>query len=160
MGDIAQKAIDAKPYQQPEYSYLHAMTPSGTSPGEAKVNATRFIDYQYQKVQDILVNGGDPIEALIRFTFASHPLQDSTSPAHGPWAQWSGNESWRELYHHVNEEARTPGPASNLYRATGDLFNIFFDNRPMPKDIFENYKIDPPQKIRLRDETLSISGIA
>jgi hypothetical protein len=89
----------------------------------------------------------------VRFTFASHPLQDSTSPSHSPWAPWSGKELLRELVHHVNQEARTPGPGSQLYKATRDLFDMFFNSKPMPKNIIENYKTDPAQKMNTQDNS-------
>lgn len=155
-------AVDAKPYQDGRASVLHGMfgvdkndQPIGTA-ALTKEQTDQWIKFNYQAAQDILNNNGDPAKALMHYGFASHSLQDTTSPAHNSLDE-NGKHVFKEWHDHdmashktatqdiphVMIEATYPGAGSNLARATRDLFDIFFMNKEMPKtNIIDNYGID------------------
>jgi hypothetical protein len=84
--------------------------------------------------------------ALQHLGYAIHTLQDSTSPAHHDFQPW-GIEGAQSTVGHIYDEDFNPGPGSNMYRATRDAYNWFFEDRKLPRgDIFLQYNADEKPK--------------
>jgi len=113
---------DGTEFQTGEFSFRHGMRNSGQSINEARGLANSFVKAQFIRAKE-LFNSGKIDKAYFQFGIGLHTLQDATSPAHGGFQVWNGNETISQIYRHLNQELIYPGIDSNLQRIT----NIFID---------------------------------
>ncbi|WP_430406838.1 RHS repeat-associated core domain-containing protein [Fluviicola sp.] len=72
-----------------------------------------------------------------------HAIQDATSPVHGGFQQWTGEESDLDEVNHVIQEYSYPGINSNLQKVTNDFLELFFSKKDLPDtNIFDYIQID------------------
>lgn len=134
---------DGDEFQTGEYSYRHGMRNGNETPEEAKANADKFVRNQFTLAKKLL-GQGKVYEAYFQFGIGLHVVQDATSPAHGGFQVWTGNESLSEQSAHVIKELFYPGGNSNLQGVTNSFLNWFENsNKPLPKEnLFNSIKTD------------------
>jgi RHS repeat-associated protein len=129
----AHVAADAKEYQGPDSSFRHAMRNGDQSVEEARGAANQFVRSQFEKAW----NAPTRDQALHEFGVALHTLQDSTSPSHAGFQEWTGEESVFEIGAHIGSEVINPGSGSELFNITEDAWN-WFNERQLPEgDLFQ-----------------------
>ena len=106
---------------------------NGTQTAEsAREAANSFVREQFRKAWAAETRS----EALKEFGIALHTLQDSTSPAHGDFQEWTGQETKSEVLSHVTKEVVNPGSDSELYKITKDAWE-WFEAKELPEgDLF------------------------
>jgi hypothetical protein len=108
---------------------------------DARILANAWIQANFEFAQQALGNGNRDL-ALRYFAYALHTLQDSTSPSHHDFQPW-GIPGAQGGMVHVRGENFSPGPGSNLHRATRELYQWFFVGRSLPGgDLFGRYGAD------------------
>jgi len=90
------------------------MRRSAQTVDDARREANEFVRQQFSKAW----RADTRIGALTEFGIALHALQDSTSPAHAGFQEWTGNETRLEEFNHYRKELVDPGADSELHRAT------------------------------------------
>lgn len=123
---------DSEQYQDAASTARHAMSREGQTAEEARAESNKFVRNQFERAW----NAPTRTDALIEFTLALHALQDSTSPSHANFQQWTGHESFEEKHMHVMPELINPGRGSNLYEATREAWKWFNDRRLPSGDLF------------------------
>jgi RHS repeat-associated protein len=128
---------DAPRFQGPDSSFRHAMRNGQQTVAEARQMANDFVRAQFEKAW----NAPTYRQSLVEFGIALHTLQDSTSPAHGGFQVWTGEETFGEQYDHVEQELENPGEGSELYRVTRDAWKWFTEKKLPEGDLF-TYGVD------------------
>ena len=123
---------DAAEYQGGESSFRHAMRSGGETQEHARAKANQFVRGQFEKAW----KAKDHKQALMEFGIALHALQDSTSPAHAGFQQWTGEETRGQIAEHVATELYNPGKDSNLYGITQDAWTWFNEKKLPEGDLF------------------------
>ncbi|MGH8613440.1 MAG: RHS repeat domain-containing protein, partial [Gammaproteobacteria bacterium] len=129
---------DAPGFQGADSSFRHAMRNGDQTPGEARSAANTFVRDQFQKAWGAAARE----EALTEFGIALHTLQDSTSPAHGGFQEWTGDETETERFEHIVQEVANPGEESELFKVTEDAWRWFNDRKLPDGDLFTR-GVDP-----------------
>jgi RHS repeat-associated protein len=132
-----QAAIDAHQFQGTADSPIHAMTPLGRPRESAIRQANNFVRGGIILARQLEASGKH-VEALKVLGDAMHTLQDSTSPSHRGFQEWS--EEWgattKEGRRHVDNELYYPGPRSELVDITRRAWSYFTGALDMPSDFF------------------------
>jgi RHS repeat-associated protein len=136
---------DSKQFQTGATAFRHAMRTSGQSVEQAKSLANGFVREQFDKAWS-LKQAGKEKEALFEFGVALHTLQDSTSPAHHGFQEWTGKEGFGEQVGHVMQELLYPGSKSELNRITKDAWGWYQSGKLPEGDLFKNYGADNDKK--------------
>jgi RHS repeat-associated protein len=123
---------DSEQYQDSASTARHAMSREGQTVEDARAEANAFVRNQFDRAW----HAPTRTDALIEFTLALHALQDSTSPSHANFQQWTGHETFEEKHMHVVPELINPGRGSNLYEATREAWKWFNDKRLPSGDLF------------------------
>jgi RHS repeat-associated protein len=132
---------DNKKFQTGKTAYRHAMS-SGNNVNKSKKQADEFVRKQFKAARKSL-NKGDIENAYFELGVALHTLQDATSPAHGGFQIWTGEENLLEEIDHVSQEVAYPGTTSNLQGITIWFLDIFESGSELPSgNIFDNIKTD------------------
>ena len=141
--NAATKYADSHQFQTGESSYRHGMRNSGETVTEAKNKADNFVRSQFTKAK-VLLGEGKTEEAYFEFGVGLHTIQDATSPAHGGFKEWSGEESILQQAEHAVKELIYPGEDSELQRVTNKYVDWFENsNDPLPQEnLFNDIKID------------------
>lgn len=140
--DRATEYADSKQFQTPEFSYRHAMRNGDQTPEQAKKDADAFVRERYKWARHEF-DKGNKEKAFFILGVALHAIQDATSPAHGGFQEWTGEESDMDEVNHVVQEYSYPGINSNLQKVTNDFLELFFSKKDLPDtNIFENIQID------------------
>ena len=134
---------DTDQFQTAETSFRHAMRNGNQSVSEAMIKADLFVRSQFTFAKKLL-GQGKVHEAYFEFAVGLHTLQDATSPAHGGFQVWNGNESLFELIGHASRELHYPGFNSNLQKISNQYLQWFENsNKPLQKEnLFLNIKTD------------------
>jgi hypothetical protein len=133
---------DGAEFQTAQYSYRHAMKKAGQSVEIAKMRADRFVREQYSKARELWSQGKE-YDAYFQLGVGLHVLQDATSPAHGGFQEWNGDENIFELIKHVFKELKYPGKDSNLQNVTNQFLDWFENNEELPKgNLFDTIQND------------------
>lgn len=114
-------AADAPQFQGPDSNHRHAMRRENQTIAEARQDANKFVREQFSKAW----NAKTRHEALTEFGIALHALQDSTSPAHAGFQEWSDHPDPLEWPAHLVQEFINPGEGSELFRATQQAWDWF-----------------------------------
>jgi RHS repeat-associated protein len=119
-----QEWADASTHQTAAHTFMHAMRRPGQSVSEACAESNRFLK---TVANDALAaqRAGKTNEALFLFAVALHTIQDSTSPSHRGFQEWSGNETASEVAAHVGAEVTYPGRGSDLDLVTRQAWSAF-----------------------------------
>lgn len=137
---------DSKQFQTSEYSYRHAMRNGEQTVEQAKELADAFVRERYQWARYDYDNGNYE-KAYFNLGVALHAIQDATSPAHGGFQKWTGEESVCQLVDHATSELYYSGTKSNLQKETNSFLQSFFNKQDLPEgNIFDNIKIDQPKE--------------
>jgi RHS repeat-associated protein len=144
--DAATVYADGATFQTSNYSYRHGMRDGSTNQtvDEAVELADKFVRQQFGLAKQLLENG-EIYEAYFEFGVGLHALQDATSPAHGGFQSWTGNETKEELWGHVSQELFYPGRESNLQKITNQYLDWFENSSsgPLPSEnLFMSIKTD------------------
>lgn len=135
---------DEAQFQTGANSYRHAMRNKGQTTQEAKTKADAFVRDMFR----IAINQRKAFNeesAYYYFGIGLHALQDATSPAHGGFQEWTGNETNLEILDHISHEASYPGQESNLQKVTNEYVDWFMNNSDVPlpsQNLFNNIKQD------------------
>ncbi|MDZ7897958.1 MAG: hypothetical protein U5N85_08015 [Arcicella sp.] len=134
---------DTDQFQTGETSFRHAMRNSKQTVLEAMTKADVFVRSQFMNAKKLLAEGKTH-QAYFEFAVGLHTLQDATSPVHGGFQVWNGNESLLELIGHGSRELHYPGFNSNLQKVSNQYLQWFENsNSPLPKgNLFLNIKTD------------------
>ncbi|MBY0349050.1 MAG: hypothetical protein K2W79_12390 [Hydrotalea flava] len=134
---------DGQQFQTGNYSYRHAMRNKGETVEQAKAKANDFVRYQLAIARSYLASGNE-YQAYFEFGLALHVLQDATSPAHGGFQEWSGEETLGEQAKHVAKEFNYPGKNSYLQKVTNFYLDWFEKgNKELPSgNLFDLIKHD------------------
>jgi len=124
---------DRDDWQTVEFSYRHAMTPTGMSKEDARAKANEFVRSEISLAQG-LMNQNNSHDAMLHLGYAIHCLQDATSPAHAGFRVYEGGHI--ELGEHVYEELFDPGAGSWLDEATARGYKYFQNQLGCPADYF------------------------
>lgn len=140
--DRATEYADGEKFQTPEFSYRHAMRNGKESIEEAKDKADAFVRERYKWARHEF-DQRNKEQAFFILGVALHPIQDATSPVHGGFQAWTGEESDLDEVNHVVQEYSYPGINSNLQKVTNDFLELFFSKKDLPDtNIFEYIQID------------------
>lgn len=82
---------DSKQFQDAASTHRHAMRREGQSVEQTNAEANDFVRKQFERA----FNAPTRTDALFEFGIALHTLQDSTSPSHSGFQQWTGQEGLR-----------------------------------------------------------------
>lgn len=121
-------AADAPEFQGPNSNHRHAMRREKQTVPQARQDANDFVRQQFSKAW----SANTRHEALTEFGLALHALQDSTSPAHAGFQEWSDHPSPLEWGTHIGKEFVNPGEGSELFRATQQAWD-WFNEGALPK---------------------------
>ncbi|KAB1230975.1 RHS repeat-associated core domain-containing protein [Chryseobacterium viscerum] len=133
---------DSDQFQTGAYSYRHAMRNSNETKAQAMKKADEFVRAQFTKARQLLAKG-KTYDAYYQFALGLHILQDATSPAHGGFQTWTGNESLKQEVGHVKQELFYPGTNSNLQKVTNYYLNLFQNGGDLPKgNLFQSISHD------------------
>jgi hypothetical protein len=114
---------------------------------DARTLSNAWISANFEFAQKALDEGNRTV-ALMHFAFALHTLQDSTSPTHFGFQEWT-EPGLFDKFLHGSRELFDPGPQSDLHRATRDMHRWFFQERKLPAgDLFQYRPYQPPQPPR------------
>ncbi len=140
--DEGTEYADSDQFQTGAYSYRHGMRNSDETKAQAMSKADAFVRAQFMKAKQLLADGKTH-DAYFEFAIGLHALQDATSPAHGGFQMWSGNESLAEEIKHVKQEIFYPGTNSNLQKVTNYYLNWFQNGGQLPKgNLFQSISHD------------------
>jgi len=89
MAALMRGSAYADTFQEPRYSYMHAMRASGQSVEEAERLMKNFINYHVKEYKT-LMSQGKTKEAYEASGMAMHPIMDATSPSHEGMQEWEG----------------------------------------------------------------------
>ena len=122
---------DNKQHQGTEYSFMHAMSNSVSSPQQACKTANDYL--QQLAIRAIEAkNAGKRNESLFLFSVALHTMQDSASPAHRGFQKWDPPAGWwaNKIYglEHFSHEWKDPGAGSDLDKMTEKAWSGFKTN--------------------------------
>jgi RHS repeat-associated protein len=114
--------------QEPDASFVHAMTAPGQDPADAQYQAAIWVDRCLQNAIDAEANG-DHDTAMEWFGAGSHTLMDSTAASHEEFQTWEGVQwynpiSWIEGLVHVVQEI---WPSSERRDESDALLNEYYD---------------------------------
>jgi RHS repeat-associated protein len=114
--------------QEPDYSFVHAMSAPGQDPAVAESLSATWVDTCLQNAIDAEVSG-DHAAAMEWFGAGSHTLMDSTSPSHENFQTWEGVQwynpiSWIEGLVHVVQEI---WPSDERRHDSDELLNDYYD---------------------------------
>lgn len=115
---------DSPEHQTPEFTHMHAMRRPGQSKADACKETNAYIKSEAQKALDAK-SSGKMDDAFFHFGAALHAIQDSTSPSHAGFQEWSGNESRLEQISHVRKEVLLPDEESALFESTRRAWEAF-----------------------------------
>jgi RHS repeat-associated protein len=104
------KISDGALYQAARYSYMHAMSSSALSRGQATEQYCKHIEENMKSYRDNVGNAGTRALAYRQLGMALHAAMDSTSPAHRGFQQWSISELLRHGNFPRTEEDRSVAP--------------------------------------------------
>lgn len=149
---FAVKDADKPEWQTVEYSYRHAMTPSGMSKEEARRKANEFVRDEITTARR-LYERGNHSDGMLRLGYGMHCLQDATSPAHAGFKEYGGGGL--ELGEHMHKELFDPRGGSWLDEATKRAYLYFKGKLEMQGDLFANLGFDiwVPDVIKARRRT-------
>lgn len=140
--DDGTEYADSDQFQTGAYSYRHAMRNSNETKAQAMKKADAFVRAQFAKARQLLTKG-KTYDAYYQFALGLHILQDATSPAHGGFQTWTGNESLKQEVGHVKQELFYPGTNSNLQKVTNYYLNLFQNGGDLPKEnLFQSISHD------------------
>jgi RHS repeat-associated protein len=136
---------DSEQFQTGETSFRHGMRNNSQTVLQAMNKADKFVREQFSKAKNLL-SQGKISEAYFEFAVGLHTLQDATSPAHGGFQVWNGNESKTQIIDHVAQEILYPGFNSSLQQLSNKYLKWFENSTdPLPsQNLFLNMKIDSP----------------
>lgn len=135
----AHNIIDGAPYQDPKYSFMHAMSNPSQSKSEACREAEKFVRAQFQAAWMEQAKGKTD-RALTYFTYGLHTIQDSTSPSHRNFQVWEGHPLWApDSIWHMAQEAFDISWNSDLDAMTQNAWN-WYKSGQLPPDIFKCWK--------------------
>ena len=135
----AHHLIDSKPYQDPKFSYMHAMSAPGEAKAKACRDAEKFVRAQFQAAW-MEQSKGKTDRALTYFTYGLHTLQDSTSPSHKNFQVWEGHPLWApDSIWHMAQEAFDLSWNSELDSMTQNAWS-WYKSGQLPPDIFKCWK--------------------
>jgi RHS repeat-associated protein len=120
----AHQWMDAANHQTAAFAFMHAMRRPGQSAAAACKQTNAFLRDMATDALSAKA-AGNMNEALVDFAYALHTMQDSTSPAHQNFQQWSDNESLLDEIEHVGQELFYPGRGSSLDQVTQAAWNAF-----------------------------------
>jgi len=123
---------DSARFQEPAFSFRHAMRNPDQTVDEARSLANDFVRDQFARAWAAPTRD----EALFRFGVALHTLQDSTSPSHAGFQVWSGEETRGQVAAHVRRELFDPGRGSALHAATFAAWEWFLLGKLPEGDLF------------------------
>ena len=115
-------------FQEPQYSYMHAMRAPGQSVEEAERLMNNFIRQKVREYKTLMSQGktGAAYEAL---GMATHPITDATSPSHEGMQTW--NSPWThplEAWEHRKKESVEIFNANPTYlQKSIDSLRNFYD---------------------------------
>ncbi len=126
----SQVFADKPEFQTSINSFRHAMRDADT---KQEVEAARALANDFIRNQfDRALRANTKKEALTQFGLALHVLQDSTSPEHAGFREWSKDYSFINQVNHGRKERKNPGKGSELYKATKQAWQWFKDKK-LPK---------------------------
>ncbi|WKE66618.1 RHS domain-containing protein [Gallaecimonas kandeliae] len=131
-----QEYADSDPFQTGANSYRHGMRNKGQSKCEAMAAANEFIKEQYRKAWRLRTDGKIK-DSLFEFSIGLHTLQDSTSPSHSGFQEWSDNPGRLAVWWHVARESAfyTPSQMDALNKITKDAWN-WYEHGGLPRGGF------------------------
>ena len=115
---------DNPEHQTSEFTHMHAMRRPGQSKAQACQATNEYIKNEAQKALDAKASGKTE-DAFFHFGAALHAIQDSTSPSHAGFQEWSGHESRSEQVSHASKELFLPDEDSALFQNTRRAWEAF-----------------------------------
>ena len=132
----AQVTVDK--YQGSRDDFMHAMKSPNDSLADAVDKTNAFIAAHLRNAQQLRAEGKCDA-SLKEFGYALHAVQDSSSPAHAGFQEWSGNEPWiNELAHVSLESTQAQADNSSAVRDTHLLWGMYDGKIPIPSHFFNN----------------------
>ena len=116
--------IDSAHFQTGVYAFIHAMRGPGETAEQDCRMADQFVRRQFSRAWEAQ-RGGNMDHALFLFTLGLHTLQDSTSPSHIGFQQWTGQETPIDELIHALIELGDRGTSTPLDRITRDAWRWF-----------------------------------
>ena len=118
---------DNPSHQTADYTFMHAMRHPSQSAANACAQTNQFVE-QTAKYAISARKAGRRNESLFLFAVALHTIQDSTSPSHRGFQEWSGAEGPWDVVTHIFFELIDPFPNSELDRTTRRTWSAFQNN--------------------------------
>ena len=123
---------DSDQFQTTDNAFRHAMRAEGQTVQDADALANSFVRKQFDRAWSAPTRE----DALLEFGLALHTLQDSTSPTHSGFQEWTDHETNKQKIDHVSQELFNPGEGSHLYKATREAWRWFNDKQLPSGDLF------------------------
>jgi hypothetical protein len=115
---------DSPAHQSSDFTFMHAMRHPDQSVEQACKQTNQFINLVANQAISAR-NSGNMNQALFLFAVALHTMQDSTSPTHRGFQEWTGQESGMQIEEHVRAELIYPGRNSDLDNITRKAWKAF-----------------------------------
>ena len=115
---------DSPAHQTEQFSFMHAMRHPGQSIQQACDQTNQFIGMVASQALDAKAKGSSD-RAFFLFSVALHTMQDSTSPSHRGFQEWSNHESNFQIEEHIRAEIVYPGKGSTLDLITQEAWSAF-----------------------------------
>lgn len=126
---------DSARHQTSDFTFMHAMRNQNQSVTQACLETNRFIK-NFAREALALKSRGKMNEALFFFAIALHTIQDSTSPSHSGFQEWTGHETAGQIAKHIKSEVVNPNINSDLHKITRQAWNAFKNEN------LDNFKVD------------------